>query len=101
MSDGTFDPKDPSESRAFVLDFADDLAAGETVTAATFTVTVLEGTDANPSAMLSGAAVASGTTAAQRLVGGLAGVVYKVRAVVTTSASNTLVGCGTLLVQAC
>ena len=101
MSDGTFDPKDPSASDVFALDFADDMATGETLSTATFAIAVLDGTDADVADMLSGAASVVGTEARQRIIAGVAGVTYDVRAVVTTSAGNTKVGCATLVVQDC
>lgn len=102
MSDGAFDPKDPSASDVYAFDFAADLATGETLSGTpTFTVVVADGVDANPSAMLSGAASVSGTQARQRLIGGVAGAVYDVKAVVATSAGNAKVGCASLEVLAC
>jgi hypothetical protein len=101
VSDGAFDPKHPSASDVFAVDFAADLAAGETLTGATFAIAAVVGIDAAASSMLSGAASVVGTQARQRIVGGVAGVTYDVRAVVTTSAGSTKVGCATLRVEAC
>lgn len=101
MTDGAFDPKDPSANDVYALDFAADLAAGETLSTATFTIAVVDGIDASVAAMLSGSASVVGTEARQRVRNGVAGVVYELKATVTTSAGNTKVGCGILRVESC
>lgn len=72
--------------------FAFDLAAGETITSAVVTASVYKGTDPSPAAILSGPPDwSAGDSVAQMVIGGLAGVVYKLRCVATTSAGRKLV----------
>jgi len=87
--------KQPAESRLFAMDFTALLGVGETLAGVT-SVTALP---ASPALTLSGAATYSGAFASQRILGGTAGVRYKVTFVVTTSASNTLEGEGILQVK--
>ena len=91
-----FSYKITTENEQFTFDFSPVLGSSETITAATCVVEVKEGTDANPSAIMSGTPVinSSGDQAAQRIYGGLDGVTYRLEMTVTTSASNvyTLVG---------
>lgn len=88
--------KQPSESRLFSMDFAALLARGETVSSVS-SVSITPTTSSPLST--SGAAAVSGTSAQQRLTGGLAGTRYKVTFVVVTSLSNTLEGEGYLHVK--
>lgn len=102
MGNLVFAPKDPSEVDDRGLDFAALLETGETLSGTpTVTVTVVTGTDANPSAIKSGAASISGSIVWQRLTGGVAGVVYKIKVSVGTSTSRTLVACAHLRVANC
>lgn len=83
---------DPSENELYALDFVNDLASGEFLVASTWSCTVSQGTDPNPSARLSGSAHVFGTTiTTQRVLGGIAGVSYVLQATVTTTSGNTLV----------
>lgn len=87
----TFSPKDPAEAIFYGIDFAALLAAGETISSASVTIRVTKGTDATPSAMLSGSAVIDGTTVKHKLTGGVAGAVYQVGISIITSAGQTFV----------
>ena len=89
-----FSYKITTENEQFTFDFTPVLGTSETLTAATCVVEVKEGTDSNPSAIMSGTPVISGTKVAQRIYGGLDGVTYRLEMTVTTSATNvyTLVG---------
>lgn len=83
-----FSPSDPSESEVYSFDFSRDLGANETISTAVWSIAVVVGTDANAANRLSGAPVNSGQITSQRVAGLLAGVVYQLRARVTTSAGN-------------
>lgn len=86
-----FQPSDPQESETYAFDFVRDLAVGETVTAATWTLTVAAlslVTDSSPASRLSGAAQFTGQVTTQRIVGLQAGVLYAVQAVITSSSGN-------------
>lgn len=85
-----FDVADVGENEVYTLDFANDLGDGETLSTTTWTIAVVTGTDASPSSHLSGSPVIDGTASSQRITGLLGGVLYRVQAIVTTSASNTL-----------
>lgn len=85
-----FTPMDPNESEVLGFDFSPELAAGETILTAQWTLSTISGTDANPASHLSGAALIDGYRTTQRVTGLAAGATYRVLARVTTSAGNTL-----------
>ena len=101
MSTDKFDDRHPAESELLGFDFADRLAAGETLTVAAFAVTVFSGVDAGAAALGVGPPVIVDTRALQRITGGVPGVVYKLTGTVTTSAANVHVWCGTFRVIDC
>ena len=80
--------KQPSESRLYSLDFAALLEEDEVLTAANSVA--IDKTTASP--LVAGTPAVSGVIAQVRLTGGLAGTIYKVTIVVTTSDGNTLEG---------
>lgn len=80
------------------FDFISLLAAGETITGQTMTVSVVSGTDANPSALLSGAPSPSGTSVWQNITAGVVGVTYLVSCLVSTSAGQQKILQGNLSV---
>ena len=83
--------KDYREIVPVTFDFVDDIATGATVTPVSVTVSVIEGTDASPSALLSGAATATGSVVTQWIDSGVVDVVYKLTSLVTVSDGQTLV----------
>jgi hypothetical protein len=62
------------------------------------TATVFSGTDASPSAIVSGSTTISGTTVTQKITAGVTGVIYDVLCTVTTSLGQTLQQDGLLAV---
>lgn len=80
--------KDPAEVFPVSFDFTGDLADGETVASTDVTVTVIRGSDEDPSAFLSGADSESDGVVTQTITGGINEVDYKVKATITTSASR-------------
>lgn len=98
MSIVQFPPKATGETVKLVFDFISRLAVGETISTQAVVATVWTGTDATPSAIVSGVASASGTKVTQAITGGTAGVVYKLVCTITTSASQTLSLTGLLAV---
>jgi len=82
--------KDPLEVITITFTFS-GLAGGETISTATVAATAHQGTDAAPSAILSGGPQISGTSVLHQVIGGVSGVVYKLRCKITTSAGRTLV----------
>jgi hypothetical protein len=71
-----FDAKDPNESVVLKFDFT--LGGVPLIGPATVVVTVDAGEDANPSALLNGAASVGMSEVSQPVTGGVAGVDYRV-----------------------
>ncbi len=78
-----FSPKTPTESELFTADFSRVLGKGVVITSGTVTCSVLTGTDATPSAMISGSAVPTqneagevGKCLSQKITGGILGNRY-------------------------
>ena len=73
--------QDPDESRVYTFDFDDRLAAGVTITTATFTITPASTglTKDNPST--------TARTASVRLIGGTMGVSYRINCKIVTDES--------------
>jgi hypothetical protein len=94
-----FDPKRTTEDVKLTFDFVNLLASGETISTASTTAIVHKGTDASPSAIISGAAAISGTRVTQLVIDGTDGVTYCLICQITTSAGQTLDGVGTLKVS--
>lgn len=90
MSRVTFEGKLAGETVTETFDFASRLAASETISTALVTSTVYSGTDASPSAIISGLAAISGTKVTQKITAGTLGVVYKLLCTITTSLGQTL-----------
>lgn len=84
------DVKIASEVRKEVFDFTSRLAVGETISSASTTCVVYSGTDASPSAVISGAAAISGAQVTQMITGGTSGVTYLLTCSAVTSTSQTL-----------
>ncbi len=99
-----FPVKGPSETVPLTFDFSGDLPSGVTLSGTpALSVTVTEGTDANPSAILSGAAGfdASVTGVVQAVTGGLDGCEYTITCTCSTTQANlTLSLVGILPVRA-
>lgn len=86
-------PKDASEEIIVSLGFAARLTQGETITVAVTSIEVIDGADANPSAMLSGSAdLSSAPVVAQKVIGGVLGVEYLIKMLATTSAGRKIMG---------
>jgi len=90
----SFSYKITTENEQFTFDYSPVLGTTETISSATCTVTVKEGTDPTPSAIKVGSPVISGSQVAQRISNGLDGVIYRLEMTATTSATNvyTIVG---------
>ena len=92
----SFSYKFTTEVKPLSFDFSQVLASGETISTATCTVLVIDGTDSNPSNVLSGGTSIIGFKVYQQVQSGVAGVTYRLVTTVTTSAGNTLVALGDL-----
>lgn len=93
-----FMPKPAAATRSVVFEFLGELGAGETISTQSVAASVWSGTDASPSAMISGSASASGTQVSQMLTGGVEGVVYNLTCTITTSTGQTLTKSGYLAI---
>jgi hypothetical protein len=71
-----FSPKRTWEREHFAFRYTRLLPAGVTITAATFEISVEEGSDPAAAAMISGAASISGDKVTQLVIGGVEGVRY-------------------------
>jgi len=92
----SFSYKFTTEVKSLSFDFSQVLASGETISTATCTVVVIDGTDTNPSNILSGGTTIIGFKVYQQVQNGVAGVTYRLVATITTSVGNTLVALGDL-----
>lgn len=92
----SFSYKFTTEVKSLSFDFSQVLASGETISTATCTVVVIDGTDPTPSNILSGGTTIIGFKVYQQVQNGVAGVTYRLVATITTSAGNTLVALGDL-----
>ena len=72
------------------FDFTSRLSASETISTASTTATVYSGTDASPSAIISGSAAISGQKVTQVVTAGTLGVTYLLLCSITTSLGQTL-----------
>lgn len=98
MSRADLPPKLAGESRNYTFDFTSDLAVGETISTKSVAATVYSGTDASPSAIVSGSASSSGAIVTQLIIAGTLGVIYELLCSITTSAGQTLQQVGLLAI---
>lgn len=91
MSTVISDTKGVSENVEFSLDFLSRLEVGETLQTCASVISVLTGTDLNPSAMLDGLPTISGTSVEQNVQGGVAGNIYLLSLSARTSLNNIFV----------
>jgi len=96
---GIFDAKITDIPVSVTFSFSFDLAAGETLSSASIAATVYSGTDATPSAILSGAPAISGGQVTQLIIDGAEGVTYLLTCTATTSAAETLTREGYLVIS--
>ena len=84
----SFSYKITTENEQFTFDFSTVMASSETISSATSTVEVVSGNDSSPTSILVGSPVISGQQVAQRISGGLDGVIYRIEVSATTSLTN-------------
>lgn len=90
--------KGTQETIPVTVDFSDRLVNGETINGASCTPTVVAGTDASPSSILSGSITFTTTTVTQNITAGVNGVIYALGFVVTTTGSHNYAKVGNLAV---
>lgn len=83
--------KDVAETIPLVFNFSGKLQYGETITGAASSCTLFSGTDANPSAVLSGSPTFTETGVTQNVTGGLAGNIYTIVVAITGSGSHNYI----------
>lgn len=93
------DAKTPNTNYRAVFDFLEYLAVGTTLSSAVTTAVVYSGTDASPSAIISGAASIASPKATQTITGGVEGVVYFLTCVGTRSDAVVMVRTAFLAVK--
>lgn len=98
MSRVVLSGKVSSETINQAFDFTSRLGVAETISTKVVTATVYSGTDASPSAIISGSPTSSGAVVTQALTGGVTGVTYLVVCAITTSAGQALRLSGYLVV---
>jgi hypothetical protein len=88
-----FEEKDPEEAVVLTFDFGPDLAGDTISPPPVVSVTTYAGTDADPSAILSGAAQldVAQTKVLQKVMAGAVGASYRVKVKVNTAGGRTLV----------
>lgn len=84
-------PKDIDEVDVLSFDFTAMLKAGEIISSATVTCEAHTGADASAAAMLVGVAELDGAVVLQKLSGGVAGVIYRIRARAVLDSTRQLV----------
>lgn len=82
--------KKVGETAPVVFDFTAALATTETISTQSVAAVVYSGVDANPSAVISGAATANLKLVSQSVTGGVSGVIYQLTCTITTSLGKTL-----------
>lgn len=96
----TWPKKDPAEKVWATFDYGAALEGGETIQSAVISVTLVQGSDADPQAVLDGPAMLlAGGRVMQRIQGGVAGAAYRVRCAATTSTGRILVVAGVVPVE--
>lgn len=80
------------------FDFSQQLASGETISSQVTLAVTYSGTDASPSSIIASAATVSGGVVTQVITGGVAGVIYELLCIITTSLSRGLLLQGYLAV---
>jgi hypothetical protein len=95
-----FSPRDAGETFVLELDFARDiLATGDVITAAAWSMGLLQGIDAAPN-HASGAATFSGTKTQQKFTGCAPACLYEVQATATMQSGDVLILWARLRVRA-
>lgn len=93
-----FGSKTTNETRQLTFDFSSFLGSAETISLAVANCVVWSGTDAAPTSVLTGGTTISGGLVTQLVTGGVAGVIYAVQMVATTSVGQVLTISGFLAV---
>ena len=93
-----FPPKPSASTESYSVDFTDAIPAGDSISTKSVSASTYSGTDASPSAIISGSASSSGTIVTQKVTAGTEGVMYKLTWTVVTANALTLVKTGFLAI---
>lgn len=81
-----FPPANPADDNVYTIDFINEWADGITISNASATLTVFQGTDASPSSHLVGPAfITAPTFASQQIRGLVAGNIYSLNIIAVSS----------------
>lgn len=96
-----FDDQDPAGRRFIGWDFAPDLrnTPNVSITGATFSASLVSGTDADPSSLLSGGEVIDGLKVSKLRSGGVSGARYRVRIEAMLSDGQVLIETALINIQ--
>lgn len=85
-----FSPTDGSEIEYYTLNFVNDLVAGEVITQASWSIAVVEGTDAGAASRINGPAQIdpTGIMTSQQFANLLNSCIYRLTATVVTNLGN-------------
>lgn len=87
-----FSPKDPAEVNVYGFDFSKLLSTSETISTASFSVSLVFGaSDPSPLLLVGSTDISSAPVVKQKLQAGTAGNTYRVRATATTSQGRVIV----------
>jgi hypothetical protein len=92
----SFTYKITGENELFTFNYSQVLDPAETISSASCVAITMNGTDTNPSAILSGSPVISGANVSQRVINGLNENTYRLEMTATTSYGNVYVAIGDL-----
>jgi hypothetical protein len=95
----TFPKKDPGEKFWIDFSYTAELNPGETIVSTTLAISVIAGTDATPTNVLSGNPVIQSGDILQLIQGGLSSTIYAFLCLATTSAGRILARAALLPVQ--
>lgn len=85
-----FPTKNVDEDVFLAFDFISQLVSGETISSSVVTVVLSSGVDPSPSTIISGVTSVDDSIVYQKIIDGVAGVIYTLVCAVTTSAGNVL-----------
>lgn len=92
----TFTEKDPLEVLRLGVDFKAAMQSNERIVSAVWASSTYSGSDPAPGAVIQGSPTYDGSIVYTFVQGGLAGRIYKLKAIAQTTAGRTLVGVGFL-----
>lgn len=95
--------KDPSEIIPVTFLLGNEQQTGDNIVSCVVSASTYSGTDPNPQAIIFGSPdfIDNPPAVLQRIIGGIAGVSYLIRAVITLASGEVLVRQGILPVQTC